>query len=282
MKSAVGALLVLALLATVEPARGEATNPIQKVLEMLSDLQAKVIGEGKDSQKVYEEFSEWCEDSAKDLQFEIKTGKAQVAELTATINEETATIEALTTKIDELAAGIATDNADLKAASEIRAKEAAEFSAEEKELSEVIDMLERAIAILEKEMAKSASMLQLQRASSVAQALSIMVDASVFSAADASHLTSLLQSNQELADSEEDAALGAPPAAVYEGHSGSIIETMEGLLDKAKNKLDDARKTETTNLHNYELLKQSLEDQIKFANADMDKAKAGKSEAEED
>merc|ERR1719305_744732 len=271
----------LVLLAAAAPALGEATNPIQKVLEMLSDLQAKVIGEGKDSQKVYEEFSEWCEDSAKDLQFEIKTGKAQVAELTATINEETATIEALTTKIDELAASIATDNADLKAATEIRAKEAAEFSAEEKELVEVIDMLERAIAILEKEMSKSASMLQMKRANNVAQALSIMVDAAVFSAADASHLTSLLQSNQELADSEEDAALGAPAAAVYEGHSGGIIETMEGLLDKAKNKLDDARKTETTNLHNYELLKQSLEDEVKFASADMDKAKAGKSEAEE-
>jgi len=275
------AVLVLGLLAAVAPARGEATNPIQKVLEMLSDLQAKVIKEGKDSQKVYEEFSEWCEDSAKDLMFEIKTGKAQVAELTATIDEETATIAALTTKIDELAASIATDNADLKAATEIRAKEAADFAAEEKELSEVIDMLERAIAILEKEMSKSASMLQMKRANNVAQALSIMVDAAVFSAADASHLTSLLQSNQDLADSEEDAALGAPAAAVYEGHSGGIIETMEGLLDKAKNKLDDARKTETTSLHNYELLKQSLEDEIKFATADMGKAKAGKSEAEE-
>ena len=31
--------------------------------------------------------------------------------------------------------------------------------------------------------------------------------------------------------SEEATAFGAPSAAVYEGHSGGIIDTMEGLLD---------------------------------------------------
>ena len=31
----------------------------QQVLEMIADLQAKIIGEGAESQKVYEEFSEW-------------------------------------------------------------------------------------------------------------------------------------------------------------------------------------------------------------------------------
>merc|ERR1719359_2655160 len=151
----------------------------------MSDLQAKIIGEGEECQKTYEEFSEWCEDRSKDLGFEIKTGKAEVADLTATIDKETATSTELTTKIEELGAGLANDEADLKAATEIRAKEATAFAAEEKELMEIVDMIERAIAILEREMAKSASMLQLRSASSVADALNIMVKASVFSAADA-------------------------------------------------------------------------------------------------
>merc|ERR1719482_2451457 len=125
---------LLVLLAAAVPACGDATNPIQKVLEMLSDLQAKVIKEGKDSQKVYEEFSEWCEDTAKDLMFEIRTGKAEVEEQKATIDEETATIAALTTKIDELAGSIASAEGDLKSATEVRATEAAEFATEEKEL----------------------------------------------------------------------------------------------------------------------------------------------------
>ena len=89
---------------------------------------------------------QWCEDCAKDLGFEVQTGKAEVADLTATIDKEAANAQALGTKIDELAADIATDEADLKAATAIRDKEAASFAAEEKELTTVIDMLQRAVA----------------------------------------------------------------------------------------------------------------------------------------
>merc|ERR1719498_1232967 len=67
--------------------------------------------------------------------------------------------------------------------------------------------------------------------------------------------------------------MGAPDAATYEGHSGSIVETLEGLLDKAKEQLDGARKKETNAKHNFEMLKQSLMDEIKFGSQDLDAAK---------
>merc|ERR1719401_2347659 len=68
-------------------------------------------------------------------------------------------------------------------------------------------------------------------------------------------------------------SMDAPEAAAYESHSGSIIDTLEGLLDKAKEQLDGARKKETNAQHNFEMLKQSLEDEIKFGNQDLDEAK---------
>merc|ERR1719486_237514 len=145
------------------PADASQANPIEKILEMISDLQAKVIGEGEDAQKEYDSYAEWCEDRSTQLGFEIKTGKSEVAELQATIEEETSSSAALETKIEELSNDIKTDEADLDAATKIREKEAADFAAEEKELSTVIDMLERATSILSKAMAKSgASMLQLK------------------------------------------------------------------------------------------------------------------------
>merc|ERR1719486_407802 len=118
-------------------------------------------------------------------------------------------------------------------------------------------------------------MLQLQSATSITDALNVMVQASVFSTADASRLTALLQQS----DSDEDT--GAPAAAVYEGHSDGIIGTLEGLTEKAEGQLDKARKTETTAAQNYQMLKQSLTDEIEFANKDMDKAKKGLSESQE-
>merc|ERR1719478_1381702 len=142
---------------------------------MISDLQAKVLGEGEASQKEYDEFAEFCEDTARNSQNEIKTGKASVEELTATIEEETANTAALNTKIEELTESIATDEADLKAATEVRTKEQADFAKEEKELVATIDVINRAVGILEKEMAKSgASMLQLKNAQGVEQALVVL------------------------------------------------------------------------------------------------------------
>merc|ERR1719311_1734201 len=130
-------------------------------------------------------------------------------------------------------------------------------------------MLERATSILEREMAKSgASMLQLQSAKSITDALSVMVQASAMSSADASRLTALVQTEQSDSDSE----FGAPAAAVYEGHSDGIIGTLEGLTAKAEGQLEKARKAESTAIQNYQMLKQSLTDEIEFANKDMDKA----------
>merc|ERR1719456_666305 len=248
-----------------------AASPIAKVIQMLSDLQAKILKEGQESQKVYEEFAEYCEDTSKDLGFAIKTGKTEAADLQATIDSETAKINALEAKIEETAAAIQVDEKDLKAATEIREKEAADFKATETELSETIDVIERAIAILEREMAKGASMLQLQSAGSVVEALKVLVSGSALSSADASRLTALVQSSSSEDEGEGD--VGAPDPAVYKSHSGDIVATLEGLLEKAKAQLDEARHTETADLHNFELMAQGLEDEIKFGQKELDEAK---------
>merc|ERR1719171_3437245 len=96
-----------------------------------------------------------------------------------------------------------------------------------------------------------------------------MVSASMLSSADGKKLTALVQTSQDDSDSET----GAPAASVYEGHSDGIIGTLEGLTEKASSQLEKARKTEDTAIQNYQMLKQSLTDEVEFANKDMDKAK---------
>jgi len=269
MKATVGTVLLAS-------AAANEVNPIEKVVQMMSDLQTKIIGEGEACQKTYEEFAEWCEDRSKELGFEIKTGTAQAGDLSATINKETANADALSTKIDELSGDIATDEADLKAATEIREKESADFVAEEKELSTVIDMLQRAVAVLEKELG-GASLMQVKSASNLADALAIMVKASSINSMDAAGITSFMQSS----DDDDDSDAGAPDAAVYESHSGGIIDTLNGLLEKAETQLNTATGTETANKNNFDQLKQSLTDEIKYANKDMDDAKKGLAESGE-
>jgi hypothetical protein len=251
--------------------------PIDKVITMIGDLETKIIAEGEEAHKVYAEFAEWCEDTSKNVQYEIKTGKADVDSLKATIAKEASNIDAQTAKIEELAGAIATDDADLKAATEIREKEAVDFATKEKDLVETIDTLERAIGIIEKEMKGGASMMQLKKAGSVVQALQAMVQAQSLSSADGQKLTALIQSNH----AAEDDDAGAPDPAVYENQSGGVLDVLNDLLEKAQAELDDARKAETASLQNFEMLKQSLTDEIKFANKEKDEAAKSKSESAE-
>merc|ERR1712173_192868 len=129
-------------------------------------------------------------------------------------------------------------------------------------MGEVIDMIKRAIGILEREMAKSgAAMVQLKNSGSTIQALNVLVHASALNAQDGEKLTALIQNSRQ---ADEDGDAGAPEAATYEGHSSGIIETLENLLEEAEGQLSEARKEEMSSKNNYEMLKQSLEDDIRF------------------
>jgi len=253
-------------------AQANQVSPITKVVQLLSDMQTKIIGEGEAAHAIYAEFAEMCEERSKTLQFEIKTGKGEITDLKATIDGETALAESLDTKVEELTASIATDEADLDAATKIRAKESADFIAEEKELSEVIDALQRAIGILEKEMAKhGASMMQVRNAGNLAKTLQMLVEASTISSADAKGISALVQTQQ----SSDDGETGAPDPAVYKGQSGGIIDTLGDLLEKAESQLAELRNKETASLNEFQMLKQSLEDKIKYETKELEEAKTG-------
>jgi len=245
---------------------------MQQVLQLLTDLHAKVVKEGEEAHQTYVEFSEWCDDRSKNLQFEVKTAAGQVEELKASIELASSTVSALSAEIEETSGKIATNEADLKAAGEIRKAEEADFAAAEKELTEVVGALERAIAVLEREARKGgAAMLQVEKADSLLKAVQVMIDASMIGSQDASTLTALVQNAQK--DGDESDALGAPDAAAYSSHSDSIVETLENLLDKAKEELQSARSKETNSKHSYEMLHQSLADEIRFGSEDLAKAK---------
>ena len=60
-----------------------------------------------------------------------------------------------------------------------------------------------------------------------------------------------LTSDTKSEETDGEDSLGAPAGSVYEGHSGEIVDTPNDLLDNAEAQLDDARVTETADLHKY-------------------------------
>merc|ERR1719487_1412154 len=290
------AFVFLALVCSEVSRRDEATeNPLSKVIDLMSALEAKIAKEGEVEAKAFKEYFEWCDDTSKNTAFEIATAKKQKEELEATIEKCDADISAATSKIEDLAASIASDQSDLKDATVIREKEHSEYVAAEAELMETVDALGRAIGIIEREMAKNAALMQVDSSNFkvLLQSLSTVIDAAALQSQDKKRIIALVQSqgkahaqsenaDDQKADAEESVLLtGAPAPDAYKSKSGGIVDMLEDLKDKAETELSDARKAESNAAHNYDMLKTSLEGSIASETKDMEEEKAAKAEAEE-
>merc|ERR1719305_2184244 len=144
---------------------------------------------------------------------------------------------------------------------------------------ECIDTLERAITIISKEMAKNpAALAQIDTSSTarLVQTFGAVIDAAGFAGAGKQKLVALVQSQNS-----DDQEPGAPAAATYKSHSSGIVDVLEDMKEKAEGSLSDLRKDETNSKHNYDMLKQSLDDQMAADTKDMDDEKAAKAEASE-
>jgi len=250
------------------------SNPISKVLELLHGLREKVVTEGEAEQVGYEKFAKWCKDESTQKKFEIEDGRNQVDSLTATIEKATASIQELDSKIEKLTAAVNQNEADLSAATEVRHKEHEDYLANDKELVEAIDTLQRAIAVLEKALKKGSSLIQAvatPEMQGVMRSLSVIIDAASVGSESKKKLAALLQAQ------DEDSMTQAPEAAAYETHDGSssILDLLGDMLDKAEGQKADADKAEMTSRFEFEKVKQSLTNQIAFDNKQLDASRKG-------
>jgi len=250
------------------------TNPTTKVVELIADLQDTMIKKGEASQAIYNEFSAWCRSRAQELGLELKADKAEQTDLEAQITDGKATISTKDMKIDDESKDIVFSEAEIKEQWKLRKQEASDFETEEKELIEVISMLKRAKAVIEKELSGGASFLQTDRLRSITEVVASMVQASLANNQDAQRLASLIQSGQD-----ENAA---PSASAYASGSSGIVAMLADLLDKAEKELEQIRMKEEQANQNWNMLKSSLSSEIDFSEEDKDEAAKDKSTAKEE
>jgi hypothetical protein len=212
----------------------EKANPISKVIELLSALEAKIMKDGEAEEKAFKDYFEWCDDAAKEKGFVLKTESAKKEKLEATIVKAKDEASAASEKISDLSATISEDEADLKAATAIREKEHESFAAEEAELMSASDMLGRAITIIEREMKGSAliqTKLTVENLNGFVQGLQAVLDATSISTSDKKGLLAFVQSQQ--GEDDDMAELGAPDPAVYKSKSGGIVDVLTDMKEKS-------------------------------------------------
>jgi len=261
-----------------------AVNPIEKVLELMDSLTAKITAEGEAEDKAFKEFFEWCDDASSNAKFSIKTATSEKGSLEATIAKSVADDKVATSEIEKLTAAISDAEGELNDATGIREKEKADFVTVETELVDTVDTLDRAIGLMERQASKNPALLQRKVDSTNTQELLQVLDAVINVAGvrtgDRQKLTALVQSSQQDQDDDDDST-SAPEPAAYKSQSGSIIDILADMKEKSEGELQEARKGEASAAQNFAILKMSLEDQIAADTKDLNDAKSTKNNAAE-
>eukprot|EP00397_Hematodinium_sp_SG-2012_P013167 GEMP01013361.1.p1 GENE.GEMP01013361.1~~GEMP01013361.1.p1 ORF type:complete len:684 (+),score=217.54 GEMP01013361.1:36-2054(+) len=238
------------------------TSPISKVLELLETLEARVKYDGEKEQKQYAEYADWCDNESRDKRYAIEQGQAQSDELQATIEKASADVSTQSARVNDVTKVISSNEGDLTAAHQIREAEHKDFLAEETELVDTVDTLIRAQSVLSKHL--SGSLLQSipKVMDKLRPALTALLNAAIFSTQDTRQLKAFMQA-QSGDDDDSGPGFMNPTAKAYEGHSGSLLDTLSNMQEKAEGMLAEARRTEMNAKHNFELLAQSLDQEIK-------------------
>jgi len=137
------------LLAVVFPsllaaAVGKVT-PIEQVVNMLTELQTKVILEGKAEAKTYDKFACFCKDSTDEKSAAITDGQTTVDRLVGKINDRQADRSDIDGKISELNEQIAKLNKEMEAETKAHKANAKTFETEDNEKLGAITGLDEAI-----------------------------------------------------------------------------------------------------------------------------------------
>jgi len=268
-----------------------AGSAIAKVVELLDECKAKVQKDLDAEAKAMEEYTTFCDDELKDKGYAIETAGRAIEDLTATIDSSTANVGELSDEIATLGTTIAAKSKELSDATKVRAGEAADFAAAEKELVKDIDMLGRAATVLKRELsfAQTGQNAKSQKKiGAMVSALKQIVEAEWVDVGSKRKLKSFLQAAAKAKEDEDDDLSFDQPQAkqvAYESSSGGIVKTIEEMQGKAEDTLSDLRKKEMGDAQEFAMLEQGLKDEISHGEEKLStatKSKAANEQAKED
>merc|ERR1719478_587241 len=267
------AFIALFLVACPAVATQAKVSPVQKVIQLIDDMHAKVTKEAAEESKVFEEYAKFCDDEATAKEYAIKDSKEAIEELTATITDSKAIIESEDSKVGDLATKISDTESELSNAISVRNKEHDEFVKTEKELLETTQELAGAQEAIKKSMALiqvrggKMSTKDGEVLNAVVQSLGQIIEASFVTQKQKDHIAALLQSR---ADAQEDAEFGS--GTMGEGGVNAILDTLADMEEKAETSLTEVRKGESESLMSHAMLKQGLENEIKNMKQEKDES----------
>jgi len=123
-------------------------SPVEKVVELIEELKAKIETDGANEQKLYDKYACWCETTTARKADAIDDGKALIGKTTTSILTLKGAIAVLASEIAELEAEIAEANEAMAKATKIREKENSDYQEEKSYMETTLSSLHAAIEVL--------------------------------------------------------------------------------------------------------------------------------------
>jgi len=236
-------------------------TPIEKVVQMLTDMHKKGTQEKQDEEVAMSSFSTWCDNTQSSKTTAITKAKAALEQLAADIEKSASDAAAAGKAIEGLDKDITMYEADKKEATEVRATAHADFEATHRDYSESIDAIERALAVIKAgpqgQALAQTSLLEVSNLPKIPAHAKQVIAAF------------LQQGKEPLSALMQDAAIyAAPEAAAFEGSSGGIVQMISDLEAKFNDERDDLESKEADERHSFEMMAQELTDQVEAAVAE--------------
>merc|ERR1719313_2484849 len=223
-------------------------------------MQKQLEKEAEEDEEIYDKLACWCETNDKEKTKAIADAEAHIQDLTATIEELSATSARLNTEIKNLDKEVAENQEALDQAKAMRAKELAEFNAEEKDVLLSIQALKNAIIVLSKHH-PGAALLQSQTEeianllASVMQRNAVMLDG-VLTPTQKRIVNAFVQAPEDYFDAEPTFKQSYAPA------SGQIFGILKQMKETFESNLSTSQKEELAAQKAYEELKKAKEEEI--------------------
>jgi len=263
-------VLTIAMLVGAAQAADSKATPVQKVIELMQGMLDKGKKEKHEEAVQFAAYKSFCDNVTPEKQKAIADANQKIEDLKADIFQYTTDAQALAEEIAVHDKDIAVWTGDLKAATNVRAIEKADYDALHKDLSESVDALGRAIAILKKQAydrAQAASLVQI----AALKNLNLIPP-------EAKRAIDVFLAQRRDQDDETPALLqesvSAPEANAYEFQSQGIVDMLQKLLDEFIAERTAAEKEESDSLHAFSMLEQDLNNNIAQSTAARDEKAA--------
>jgi len=229
----------------------EKNRPVTKVINMMKDMQKQLAKEAEEDSEIYDTTVCWCETNEREKTKSISDGEARINTLKASIESLTSRSAQLNAEVARLNGEIANNEKALDTATTLRAKQLAEFTAEEKDMLQSVASMKGAITALSKHHESFLQVSSSERDNAVMTA-SVAIEAQLRRHRDL--LAEVITPHQR--------KVVASFLQTQNPQSGEIFGVIQGMKESFENNLAQSQREETANNNAFEDLKSAKTTEI--------------------